>query len=339
MVDLGRKVFDEANTYQAYNPNNVYKCDVNNLKQVLSQILQQGSSERILIELPSTVGLSDEVINALTDNIDVRIIGGLTDEYAKSHKSEHSDALDYLREKATYSKQELQEIMGKFKEIEAHIDPQWNDYEKALYLYEYVKYNVVYRKNREQAPDGKPMDQQGNVNRTRTWDSLIGLTNQLSTCSGFAHIYQELCTRQNISCVKVGGKYRTGREGDHAWNIITIDGKNFLVDAIWDAQEFEKGNDITTGFGLSNSNGTYSPRSHHEMHTNLSTISPEWIQSIAKKVSANIPKEQIAKEKVEHFLKMREADRQRMMFLRQQQIQAININQTQEEIVMEGRSS
>ena len=336
MVDLSRKVFDASNTYQAYSPNNIYKCDANNLKQVLSQILQQQSSERVLIELPSTIGLSDEIINALTDNIDVRVIGGLTDEYAKSHKD--SDALDHLREKATYSKQELQEIMGKFKEIESHIDPQWNDYEKALYLYEYVKYNVVYRKNREQAPDGKWMDELGNANRTRTWDSLIGLTNQLSTCSGFAHIYQELCARQNISCVKVGGKYCKGREGDHAWNIVTIDGKNLLVDAIWDAQEFEKGNDTTTGFGLSNSDKTYSPRSHHEMHTSLSTISPDWIQAAVKKVSVNIPKEQIAKEKVEHFLKMREADRQRMMYLRQQQIQAINTTEIQEEITMEGRS-
>ena len=341
MVNLGRKEFDASKTYQAYNPNNIYKCDANNLKQVLSQILQQQSSERILIELPNTVGLSDEIINALTDNIDVRVIGGLTEEYSKSHRSEHSDALDFLREKATYSKQELQEIMGKFKEIESHIDPRWNDYEKALYLYEYVKYNVVYRTNRQIAPDGKTMDQLGNTNRTRTWDSLIGLTNQLSTCSGFAHIYQELCARQNITCAKVGGKYCTGREGDHAWNIVTIDGKNLLVDAIWDAQEFEKGNDVTTGFGLSNSDKTYSPRSHHELHQNLSTISPEWIRMTSQKGSANIPKEQIAKERVEHFLKMREADRQRMMYLRQQQIQASKVNATQEmqeEVVMEGRS-
>lgn len=337
MIDLKRKEFNELNTYQAYSSNNIYKCDANNLKQILGQILQQQSNERILIELQSTVGLTDEVINALTDNIDVRVIGGLTNEYAKSHRGERSDSLDYLREKATYSKQELQEIMTKFKEIESHIDPRWNAYEKALYLYEYVKYNVVYRKNRDQAPDGKPMDAQGNVNRTRTWDSLIGLTNQLSTCSGFAHIYQELCTRQNISCVKVGGKYCTGREGDHAWNVVTIDGKNFLVDAIWDAQEFEKGNDVTTGFGLSNSNRTYSPRSHYELHNNLSTISPEWIRMTSQKVSANISKEQIAKEKVEHFLKMREADRQRMMYLRQQQIQASNVNEMQEEIAMEGR--
>ena len=32
MVDLSRKVFDASNTYQAYSPNNIYKCDANNLK-------------------------------------------------------------------------------------------------------------------------------------------------------------------------------------------------------------------------------------------------------------------------------------------------------------------
>lgn len=59
--------------------------------------------------------------------------------------------------------------------------------------------------------------------------------------------------------MKVGGKYCTKHEGNHDWNIVSIDGKNFLVDAIWDAQEFEKGNDVTTGFGLSNFNKTYKP--------------------------------------------------------------------------------
>ena len=327
MVDLSRKFFDVKKTYQAYTSNNIYKCDSNNLKQTLDMILQRHSTERMLIELPSTVGLTDEIINALTDNIDVRVIGGLTDEYSKSHKGEYSDALDFLREKATYSKQELKEIMKKFNEIESHINPQWNDYEKALYLYEYVKYNIVYRKNRDISTDGKSMDMVGNVNRTRTWDSLIGLINQLSTCSGFAHIYQELCTRQNISCVKVGGKYCAGREGDHAWNIITINGKNILVDAIWDAQEFEKGNDVTTGFGLLNSDKKYNPRSHHELHNNLSIINPEWLQTTVKKVSALIPKEQIAKDRVEHFLKVRELDRKRMMYLRGQQLQINNGNE------------
>ena len=228
MVDLNRKVFDASNTYQAYSPNNIYKCDANNLKQVLSQILQQQSNERILIELPNTIGLSDEIINALTDNIDVRIIGGLTDEYAKSHKD--SDALDHLREKATYSKQELQEIMGKFKEIESHIDPQWNDYEKALYLYEYVKYNVVYRKNIEQAPDGKWMDELGNANRTRTWDSLIGLTNQLpgGNSGGIGAKPKDYLSYNDARQLMIENDIKTLKEYHEFYKKLKNDGKNIL---------------------------------------------------------------------------------------------------------------
>lgn len=60
------------------------------------------------------------------------------------------------------------------------------------------------------------------------------------------------------------------------------------------------------------------------MHDNLSVINPEWIQITSKKVSVNIPKEQIAKERVEHFLKVREADRERMIQLRQQQLMNLN---------------
>lgn len=328
MVNLYSK-FKETNTYQAYSMNNVFKCNSSNIKEVLTRILQEKSNQRVLIEIQSSSILNDDIINMLTDNIDVRIIGGLTDEYANSHKG---DNLDFLREKATYSKQELQSIMSKFQEIETNINPQWNDYEKALYLYEYIKYNVVYRKNRQIGPNGMSLDLTGSAYRTRTWDSLIGLVNQLSTCSGFAHIYQELCERQGIKCVKVGGKYGVGKEGDHAWNVITIDDKNFIVDAIWDAQEFEKGNDITTGFGLSNSDKIYKPTSYVNIHNNLSTINPKWIQITSQKVSTNIPKEQIAKERVEHFLKTREADRQRMMYLRGQQLEAINKNEIHESI-------
>ena len=164
----------------------------------------------------------------------------------------------------------------------------------------------------------------GNANRTRTWDSLIGLTQKLSTCSGFAHIYQELCTRQNIHCVKVGGKYFRNHEGDHAWNIVTIGDKSFLVDIIWDAQNFEKGIDEITGFGPQYSKKNYMPTSYEKIHDHLFVISQKWIQSAYKKISVNIPKEQMAEERIEHFLKLREIDRQRMMYLGQRQLSIVS---------------
>lgn len=326
MVDISRnKSVNEGKTYQAYNINNVFKCSGQNISDIIAKIKSSNNKDRCLIELPNTLGLTDDILNSLPDNVDVRIIGGLTEEYSTSFKN---DNMDFMREKATYSKQELKSIMSEINKIESQIEPQWNDYEKSLYLYEYLKSNTVYRKDTS-LENGVPLDTRGNRNRTRTWDTLMGLDTHLSTCSGFSHMYRELCVRQGIDCKQIGGKYVTGREGDHAWNIVTIDGKNFLVDTIWDAQEYEKGNDVTTGFGTVDLSH-YSPRCYREEHSKLTSLNPNWIEEARKKVSKNIPKELNAQEKINYFLQMREIDRKRMMELRGVQLSDLTAQQVNE---------
>lgn len=323
MIDLNRSTFNEVETYKAYNPNNVFKTDCNNIRKLLEQINLSNSNERILIELQNTIGITDEIINMIPNNVDIRIIGSRTEEFAKSSKNQN---MDFLREKATYSKEELQNIMNKIKRIETNIDPNWNEYEKALYLYEYLKCDIVYRTTADKDNNGMPLDKLGNANRLRNWDTLTGLTTQLSTCSGFSHIYQELCTRQGIKCVSVAGKYNMGTS--HAWNLITINNNTFLVDIIFDAQDYEKGIDQTTRFCI-NDTSKYSPRCYREEHSNLSSIDQEWVTKNREKISQNIQKQQMANEKIEQFLKTKELDRQRMMYLRKQQIASANLIQTE----------
>ena len=319
MILISKGKFNEEETFNAYDIDNVIKGDSADFEQLISKI-NPDSNEKYLIQIPDTKGLSIEMVEKLPENVDVRIIGGLTEEYAKSTTYNW----DKFREKATYSKSELITILKKMEQIEKGIDPNWNDYEKALYLYEYLKYDITYRTDSSKGKDGKPLDMRGNTNRTRTWDTLIGLTNQLSTCSGFAHIYQELCTRQGIECEKVGGKYLLGKEGSHAWNIITIDGQNFLVDVIWDAQDFEKGIDHVTTFGNADSN-KYIALCSKEKQQSLSKINNDWIKMEHEKLSKNIPKEHLHQEKVERFIKMREEDRIRMQQLRGEQLKNNNI--------------
>lgn len=313
---LKRGTFDENNSFKAYNPNHVIKCDGNRVDKAIEQIKASLSDERFLMQIPSTVGLTSNIVESLPDNVDIRIIGGLTEEYAKSTKSNN---MDYLREKATYRKEELLSIISEIEKIEAGINPTWSPYEKALYLYDYMKYSITYRKPNSTLEDGEELDIPGNTYRTRTWDTLTGLIYELSTCSGFAHIYQELCTRQAIECVKVGGRYGANGEGSHAWNVVTIDDHNFIVDIIWDAQNYEKGIDTVTGFGNCNKD-IYMPKCYKEKHTNLSKINDGWIKVAHEKVSSNIPKEHLHREKIERFLKIREMDRKRMMELRGEQI-------------------
>lgn len=232
--------------------------------------------------------------------------------------------MDYLREKATYSKEELDAIITKIESIEKNIDPNWNQYEKALYLYEYMKADIVYREPQDAG------DIASTYQRTRTWDTLTGLTNQLSTCNGYAHIYTELCTRQGIDCSQVASN-------KHAWNIITIDGKNFLVDIIWDSMNYEKGINETNNFG-NKPLKYHMPRCYVEKSNNLSFLNQDWVKQASEKVSKNISKEKMVQEKLEQFAKSRELDRQRMMYLRQQQLQVVNSNEMQEEITMEGKA-
>jgi len=45
-------------------------------------------------------------------------------------------------------------------------------------------------------------------------------------CAGYAKAYQYLCDLAKLSCYYVSGY----TSGNHAWNIVTLDGKNYLVD-------------------------------------------------------------------------------------------------------------
>lgn len=71
MIDLIPK-FKESQTYQTYDKENVFKCDSLSLVRTIEYIKNKKPNERVLIELPSTIGITHEVINMLSDNIDVR---------------------------------------------------------------------------------------------------------------------------------------------------------------------------------------------------------------------------------------------------------------------------
>ena len=113
MAILNKK-FDESKTYRAYSSGNVFKCDEKNLKSTINKVKTMNQDEKILIELPDTTLITDEILEILPENVDVSVIGGLTKEYSKSHNNGY---LDFLREKATYSKGELRIIMNKIKSM------------------------------------------------------------------------------------------------------------------------------------------------------------------------------------------------------------------------------
>ena len=236
---FSKKSFNHNKSYQKYD--RVIKTN-NSLMDALNSINENNLSGNILIELNDTTGLTQEAIDKIPDNVSIRILGAYTESYIYSFRN--VDDVYYLLDKATYSKQELQQIYDVITTIESGIDPTWSKYEKAKYIYDYLtnEENVKYIPN----PDG------GNRNRPKQFDGLMSLVRKESTCNGFAHTYQALLQRQGIECYSLSGRFNETRtnlisRNSHAFNVVIIDGNTFLVDTVRQHQGiYSEG----TGFGV-----------------------------------------------------------------------------------------
>lgn len=75
---------------------------------------------------------------------------------------------------------------------------------------------------------------------------ILAGKNRIAVCAGYAHVFEELCSYANISCRYVLGYaknnfHKTENEGEyHAWNIVTIDGKEELYDITWADKEYDQ---------------------------------------------------------------------------------------------------
>lgn len=186
---------------------------------LINDIIRNKPSGNILIELDSTIGLTEENVSQLPSNVKIRVLGDYGIENFKGFKSNDSclSSLNHV----TYSIDDMKMILKELKEFDSGINPNWTDIEKAKYAYDYMQNNIRYRaKNQD--------DQTSNITRPSYYDGLTNLIAKKSTCQGFAHTYKELLTRMRIPCVEISG--RLGSVGQHAFNVVTIDGKNIIVD-------------------------------------------------------------------------------------------------------------
>ena len=66
-----------------------------------------------------------------------------------------------------------------------------------------------------------------------------------AVCAGYADVFKMICDALEIDCVIVSGyargygsslfKYEDPNVSNHAWNIVTIAGKKYLIDSTWDS--------------------------------------------------------------------------------------------------------
>ena len=102
--------------------------------------------------------------------------------------------------------------LSRIDEITAGVDPGWSDAEICLYLHDYLCRNFAY-------------------DTTYTiYDAYGFLTEGTGVCQSYTLTYIALLTQFGIPVT-----YATGKDGgaSHIWNIVTIDGESYHVDATW----------------------------------------------------------------------------------------------------------
>ena len=194
----------------------VYKT-TGDVDSAIDKIVADNKTGKVLLELDNTIGLTEENISKLPENVEIRVLGDYGLENFAGFKSNLS-ALHTL-ENATYSVKQMKQIMQVIGEFESGIDPNWDDTSKAKYAYDFINNRFTYT-----AKTG------GNNSRDSHFDGLTNLVDNISTCQGFAHTYRELLTRMGITCYEISGKI-IGGHSQHAFNVVVLNGETVIIDA------------------------------------------------------------------------------------------------------------
>ena len=102
------------------------------------------------------------------------------------------------------------------------------DYEMELAIHDWIigwgSYDL---ETLNHSPDAKPSPDNDNPYGMLTYGKGI--------CSGFTLTFQLFMDMLGIECITVWGKATHDMEGQHAWNMVRIDGEWYCVDVTWNA--------------------------------------------------------------------------------------------------------
>lgn len=211
----------------------IYESDI----EFVNNIYRSNKEKKVLIEIENTKGLSSELLKKLDEDIFIRVESGYDkdriDMYEGVIFSDGTNA-DYLYDSVIYSRNELINILREIERIESGIKETYSDLEKIIYIYNYLKKDIMY----------DPKYETESSDKIRT---LRGLIFKQTVCAGYSIIFKELLDRQDIECEYVEGislkDESTGKKNrGHAWNIVTLNGKKYGFDLTWENSQYRKGN-------------------------------------------------------------------------------------------------
>ncbi|MBC8590187.1 DUF5050 domain-containing protein [Wansuia hejianensis] len=162
--------------------------------------------------------ITDIYFKVLGDNPQIFYTGGLKYSYNLDSKIVINIYPKYIYDK-TVIQSKTKELDNKVdKIISSVIKPNMSEFEKEKAIHDYIVLNTKY-------------DQKNYENGTIPKDSYNAygiLVKGIGVCQGYSEAMKLLLDKIGIDCIVLAAP-----EMDHAWNIVTIDGKKYHVDATW----------------------------------------------------------------------------------------------------------
>lgn len=120
-----------------------------------------------------------------------------------------------------------QQLDAAVEDVLSGVPATATDYEKALYIHDYLVLNTEYDsatyERMQASPDQSIMDDAGTA-----YGCLV---NHLAVCDGYAKAFHLLMNHLGIEAGRVSG---IADGGSHAWNYLALDGDYYYIDVTWD---------------------------------------------------------------------------------------------------------
>ncbi len=165
----------------------------------------------------------------LADHPEIFWLGDVDSEAVAGGNTSYTDISGKIVKYSMSSVVPLQERESMKQQLEAAADecirqiPEGaGDYEKIRFVYDYLVDLVDY-----------------DLSAPYNQNVQSALLNHRSVCAGYSRAFQYILHRMGMFCTYVTGTIENG--GDHAWNIVRINGQYYNVDVTWGDPFFEGG--------------------------------------------------------------------------------------------------
>ena len=149
-----------------------------------------------------------------------------------------------FKPKVFLSEQEIQSMQSEIdtatQRILSKLKSDATDYEKVLYLHDYIIDNTVYDTESADMVINKEEDiPQENRNSTGIYGSLV---KGKAICSGYSAVFKYLADKLGLEGIRVSGTNKITGES-HQWNCVKVDGDFYHIDLTWDDKLSENPNE------------------------------------------------------------------------------------------------